>query len=359
MESKTPRKTLAFIFIFFLLLVQSPKPSYSQSLRSNPTSSQSPKPSSQSNIDHKTQPHIRRILLGLLFGSLTGLFASIFFLLFIRLFLFFANRTPLLKGPVSFSTQIAPKTLQLALLNQPQSSQSLNSNPNANYFRLTLDNELVVAVKCLELYTPSTSPNQNPNSMRSNSAKRKMQRELELLARVKNRNVMSLRAYVREQDRLFLVYDYIASGSLEDAMKRVRSGQLSLGWDARHRIAVGIVKGLRYLHFECSPRILHHRLKPGNVILDVGFEPRLGDCGLGGLLPARVDALGCECYVAPECFQSCRAREALDKAILGEEIEEEEMLMAIRIALVCLSDLPADRPSSDELAAMLTQLHSF
>lgn len=142
--------------------------------------------------------------------------------------------------------------------------------------------------------------------MTSSSAKRRLQRELELLARVKHRNVMSLRAYVREQERLFLVYDYIPSGSLEDAMKRVRSGQLSLGWEARHRIAVGIVKGLRYLHFECSPRILHYRLKPGNVMLDEGFEPRLGDCGLGGLVPARTDAFGCECYVAPECFQSCR-----------------------------------------------------
>ena len=57
--------------------------------------------------------------------------------------------------------------------------------------------------------------------------------------------------------------------------------------------------------------------------------------------------------------QAGEAQEALDKAILGEEVEEEEMLMALRIALVCLSDLPADRPSSDELVAMLTQLHSF
>lgn len=57
--------------------------------------------------------------------------------------------------------------------------------------------------------------------------------------------------------------------------------------------------------------------------------------------------------------QAGEAREALDKGILGEEMEEEEMLMAIRIAIVCLSDLPADRPSSDELVAMLTQLHSF
>lgn len=57
--------------------------------------------------------------------------------------------------------------------------------------------------------------------------------------------------------------------------------------------------------------------------------------------------------------QAGDAREALDKTIVGEEVEEDEMLMAVRIAVVCLSDLSADRPSSDELVPMLTQLHSF
>lgn len=52
-------------------------------------------------------------------------------------------------------------------------------------------------------------------------------------------------------------------------------------------------------------------------------------------------------------------KEALDSSIVGEEVDEEEMVMAIRIAIVCLSELPADRPSSDELVAMLAQLHSF
>lgn len=57
--------------------------------------------------------------------------------------------------------------------------------------------------------------------------------------------------------------------------------------------------------------------------------------------------------------QAGEAKEALDTSIVGDEGEEEEMLMAMRIALVCLSDLPADRPSSDELVSMLSQLHSF
>lgn len=57
--------------------------------------------------------------------------------------------------------------------------------------------------------------------------------------------------------------------------------------------------------------------------------------------------------------QAGEAREALDKSLLGEEAEEDDMLMAVRIAVICLSDFPADRPSSDELVPMLTQLHSF
>jgi Arf-GAP/coiled-coil/ANK repeat/PH domain-containing protein len=57
--------------------------------------------------------------------------------------------------------------------------------------------------------------------------------------------------------------------------------------------------------------------------------------------------------------QAGEAREALDKSLLGEEVEEDEMLMAVRIAVVCQSEMPADRPSSDELVPMLSQLHSF
>ncbi|XP_020580126.1 inactive leucine-rich repeat receptor-like protein kinase CORYNE isoform X2 [Phalaenopsis equestris] len=279
----------------------------------------------------------------------------------------------------------------------------IGSSPNGKYLKFPLNSEVTVAVKVLESACSSGSPGPT-----SNSWKRKVQRELELLAKVSHRNVMSLRAYVRDHDRFSLVYDYVSNGSLEDAMKRVRLNQLRLGWEMRHRIAVGMVKGLKYLHYEFVPRILHNNLKPTNVLLDDGFEPKLGDCGLARLVVAGVDAPISSCYVAPECFQSCRytdksdiysfgmilsmlltgkdptdpffmgevgrwglvpwlrhlqqvgeAREALDSGMLGEGEEEEEMLMAIRIALVCLSDLPADRPSSDELEAMLTQLHSF
>ncbi|KAM0947128.1 putative transferase, protein kinase RLK-Pelle-LRR-XI-2 family [Dioscorea sansibarensis] len=399
-------KTLTLVLF---LLSQIQQSSSSQPLHSNPIFSQSPTPPPTSMLPNNTttnttsSAHLRRILLGILFGSLTGVFASIVFLLLVRLFILFANRTPILKGPVIFSPRISSKSLQPAISTQCLSTNLLGSSTSGQYYRVELDDGFVVAVKRIENNLEGASPMRH-----SNAFKRQVQRELELLAKVKHENVMSLRGFVRDHDRFSLVYDYILNGSLEDVMKKVRSQQLRIGWDVRHRIAVGIVKGLRYLHFECSPRILHYRLKPTNVMLSEEFEPMLADCGLARLVPVCSDAAISACYVAPECFQSRRytdksdvfsfgmilavlltgkdpfdpfsngesgrgglgrwlrhlqqaggARDALDKGIIGEEMEEDEMLMAVRIALVCLSDLPADRPSSDELVAMLTQLHSF
>lgn len=120
--------------------------------------------------------------------------------------------------------------------------------------------------------------------------------------------MMALKAYVREPDCLSLVYDFVPGGSLEDVMKRVRSQQVSLGWDARSRISIGIAKGLRHLHFESNPRILHSNLKPSNVMLDEGFEPILADCGVSRLIAAGSGdpELCCGLYAAPECYQSSR-----------------------------------------------------
>ncbi|KAL3818739.1 hypothetical protein ACJIZ3_004644 [Penstemon smallii] len=339
----------------------------------------------------------RRISLSILLGIITGFIFALVFAFLVRCFIKYINKTPILKGPVVFSPKIPPKTLKSALENEPQ---LLGSSPNGKYYKTVLDNGLTVAVKRLEPFE---------DCVKNKAMKRKIQRDFEMLAGLRHRNLMSLRAYVRESGGYSLVYDYVPMGSLDDVMKRVRENQLELKWEFRLRIAVGIVKGLHYLHFICDPRRLHYNLKPCNVILSSEFEPRLGDCGLATIVPNFCRAASG--YNAPECFQSRRyteksdvysfgvilgvlltgkdpldpffweagnggslgqwlrqlqqageAKEAVDKSILGggsEETEEDEMLMAVRIAVVCLSDLPADRPSSDELVSMLTQLNSF
>ncbi|XP_022972059.1 inactive leucine-rich repeat receptor-like protein kinase CORYNE [Cucurbita maxima] len=359
-----------------------------------PTSSTSPTPI----ISPPFKNGVPRIILSVLLGVATGLIGALLFACLIRSFVRYLNKTPILKGPVIFSPIIHPKTLHLALRNE---NQLLGSNPHGKYYRTVLDNGLTIAVKRLEGFT---------NTAARKSEKRQSQQQLERLARLRHRNLMSLRAYVGEGEGVWLVYDYVGTGSLEDVMKRVRDNEVRLGWEARLGIAVGVIKGLQYLHFECDPHILHYNLKPSNVMLDAEFEPRLADCGLAKLF-SKLDMAATSAYTSPECFQDCsfdrysdksdifsfgmilvvlltgrdpadaffreagsggslgqwlqqlqlagEAREALDKSIIGEEGEEDEMVMAVRIAVVCLSDEPADRPSSDELVHMLTQLHSF
>ncbi|KAG2274039.1 hypothetical protein Bca52824_056594 [Brassica carinata] len=317
------------------------------------------------------------IIVSIVSGVVTGLLSALALAFLVRCTVKYLKQTPLLKGPVVFSPKITPKSLHAALAN---GIQLLGSDPNGN-----------------------GSPEATSGSK---SVKRRLQKELELLAGLRDRNLMSLRAYVRESDEFSLVYDYMPNGSLEDVMTKVRAQEVELGWEIRLRVAVGIVKGLQYLHFSCEQQILHYNLKPTNVMLDSEFEPRLADCGLAKIIPT--SHAGVSCYSAPESSQTNRytdksdvfsfgmilgvlltgrdpthpfsiegasggslgqwlkhlqqsgeVREALDKSILGEEVEEDEMLMALRITIICLSDFPADRPSSDELVHMLTQLHSF
>ncbi|CAN6472450.1 unnamed protein product [Victoria cruziana] len=347
---------------------------------------------------HVVRNRMKRVVLGLILGALTGFLAALIVASLIRVSSLYMTRTPILKGPVNFCSKINPK--MLAFLCEETSfndSQLIGLSPNGKYYKAVLENGFTVAIKRMESANP-------PPEAQSKSAKRRIQKNLEVLGCLRHRHLMTLHAYINLSDRYSLIYDYMPNGSLEDAMKKVRSSQLRLNWEMRHRIAVGAIKGLQFLHFGCSPRVFHYDLKPANVLLDDDFEPRLADYGLLGLIneTGRTSA-----YVAPECFQSCRyteksdvfsfgvilavlltgrdpvdpffgeegggsmgrwlrhlqqageAREGLDKDIVGDEGEEEEMLMAVRIAVVCLSDMPADRPSSDELVPMLTQLHSF
>ncbi|KAM0987841.1 hypothetical protein ACFX13_012099 [Malus domestica] len=365
--------------------------------RQGAVQSQETEPPSPAKHPH-SKNELQRIILSIVLGVLTGLICALLTALLVRCFVRYISRTPILKGPVIFSPKIDPKTLQLALASE---NRLLGSSPNGKYCRTVLDTGLIIAVKQLGPFSECGSP-----EAQSKAAKRRIQQELEVLAGLRHRHLMSLRAYVREHDRFSLVYDFVPNGSLEDAMNRVRETQLQLSWEVRLRIAVGVIKGLQYLH-SYVPQIMHYNLKPTNVMLDSEFEPRLGDYGLAKLAPYLTGATSG--YSAPECFQNGRytdksdifsfgmilgvlltgrdptdpffgeaasggslgrwlrhlqqageAREALDKSIIGEEGEEDdEMLMAVRIAVVCLSDLPAERPSSDELVHMLTQLNSF
>ncbi|XP_057795615.1 serine/threonine-protein kinase PBL34-like isoform X2 [Salvia miltiorrhiza] len=103
--------------------------------------------------------------------------------------------------------------------------------------------------------------------------------QLGVLSLACHKNVVMLLGYCRRENINILVYEYICDRSLEwylfDNKEHV------LAWHQRRAIAIGIAKGLRFLHEECrgSP-ILHRDMRPSNICLTHEFIPLLADCGL-------------------------------------------------------------------------------
>lgn len=59
--------------------------------------------------------------------------------------------------------------------------------------------------------------------------------------------------------------------------------QLSLDWQTRIKICIGIARGLVYLHEESMLKIIHRDIKATNILLDKDFNPKICDFSLARL----------------------------------------------------------------------------
>ncbi|KAL7260458.1 hypothetical protein ACSBR1_006175 [Camellia fascicularis] len=86
------------------------------------------------------------------------------------------------------------------------------------------------------------------------------------------------------------------------------STKQQLEWETLYQIAIGIARGLEYLHRGCNTRILHFDIKPHNILLDEDFCPKISDFGLAKLCPKKESIIsmlgmrGTIGYTAPEVF---------------------------------------------------------
>ena len=72
-----------------------------------------------------------------------------------------------------------------------------------------------------------------------------------------------------------LIYEFMPNGSLDKLIYRKGPETITpLSWDIMYETAIGIARGLEYLHIGCNTRILHFDIKPRNILLDLKFCPR-------------------------------------------------------------------------------------
>uniref|UniRef100_A0ACD5TSE3 Uncharacterized protein n=1 Tax=Avena sativa TaxID=4498 RepID=A0ACD5TSE3_AVESA len=127
--------------------------------------------------------------------------------------------------------------------------------------------------------------------------------EVSTIGRIHHVNVVHLLGFCSEEMRRALVYEYMPRGSLD---KYIFSAEKSFSWDKLNEIALGIARGINYLHQGCEMQILHFDIKPHNILLDNNFVPKVADFGLAKLYPrgnsfVPLSALrGTIGYIAPE-----------------------------------------------------------
>nr|CAJ86314.1 H0525G02.11 [Oryza sativa] len=238
-------------------------------------------------------------------------------------------------------------------------------------------------------------------SQTSHQGKKQFATEIETISRVQHRNLVKLYGCCLEGNNPLLVYEYMENGSLDKAL--FGTEKLTIDWPARFEICLGIARGLAYLHEESSIRVVHRDIKASNVLIDANLNPKISDFGLAKLYDDKkthvsTKVAGTFGYLAPEYAMRGHMTEKVDVFAFGvvlletlagrpnyddtleedkiyifewawelyennnplglvdpklKEFNREELLRAIRVALLCTQGSPHQRPPMSRVASML------
>ncbi|CAH8257284.1 unnamed protein product [Arabidopsis lyrata] len=136
--------------------------------------------------------------------------------------------------------------------------------------------------------------------------------EVARMSKTSHVNIVTLLGFCSEGSKRAIIYEFMENGSLDKFISYKKSSNMN--WGELYRIALGVARGLEYLHHGCRTRIVHFDIKPQNVLLDDNLCPKVSDFGLARLCEKKesiislLDTRGTIGYIAPELFSRMYGR---------------------------------------------------
>ncbi|XP_047335935.1 G-type lectin S-receptor-like serine/threonine-protein kinase At2g19130 [Impatiens glandulifera] len=267
-------------------------------------------------------------------------------------------------------------------------SEKLGGGGFGSVFKGRLPDSTLIAVKRLD------SISQGEKQFRT---------EVSTIGNVQHVNLVRLHGFCSQGIKKLLVYEYMQNGSLDSILFRQNDSKSILDWKTRYQIAIGIARGLAYLHEKCRDCIVHCDIKPENILLDAGFCPKVADFGLAKLMGRDFSRVltsmrGTIGYLAPEwisgvaitakadvysygmlLFELISGRRnsgdgrmkyfpiwaanlaveggdimsLLDARLDRESAEPEEVMRVCRVACWCIQDWEEHRPTMGQVVQVL------
>ncbi|CAN6482522.1 unnamed protein product [Victoria cruziana] len=145
----------------------------------------------------------------------------------------------------------------------------------------------------------------------SSQGKKEYMAEVNVISRLRHRNLVRLIGWCHERGELLLVYEYMEGGSLDLHLFSKKDCPV-LTWAQRRKVVLGLASAVLYLHEEWEQCVIHRDIKLSNVMVDSEFNARLGDFGLArltdhGFAPRTTIVAGTMGYLAPECVITGKA----------------------------------------------------
>lgn len=155
-----------------------------------------------------------------------------------------------------------------AATNDFEVSNMMGQDSHGQMYRGRLSNGTPVTIRSLKVKRSQTSQSFN--------------RHIEMISKLRHRHLVSALGHCFEYNlddstvtQLYLVFEYVQNGNLRGRISQGTEGR-KLTWVQRISTAIGVAKGIQFLHGGIIPGLFANNLKITNILLDQNLVAKIG-----------------------------------------------------------------------------------